>query len=125
MDVPHIEINQKIVDALEQEMLLNISKAHGSVEAWRTAKLWLRRKNYRFNKGQRITVHFNNGPKDYIFEKIDWDWSNELEPIIFARAILRNGKKSSISVIALRGSILGVRWDSPCVTLSTNSAKIK
>jgi len=111
MNIPTIEINKKLVDILEHEMMIKIAQAQGAQEAWRLAKLQLCNKNYRFKKGQKITVNYTNGAKHYIFEKIDWTWMNDLEPVIFAYEILKNGKlsKHGIDYIATKNG--PITWD--------------
>lgn len=111
MHIPRMELNQKTIDFLEQEMLIKNAQAHGAFEAWRYAKLRLCENGYRFKNGQRITVKYSNGAKDYIFEKIDWSWMNGNVPVIFAQEILKSGKLSKHPPSALSSNNGGIPWD--------------
>lgn len=112
------EIDQKLLDILEHEMNLKSAQAEGAKEVWMKSKLKFCENNYRFKKGQRITVHYANAMEDYIFEKIDWHWMNNRDPVIFAKRILKSGKISAHPADALESSNGVIKWDTTWVKLS-------
>jgi len=121
MNIPSLKINQKIVDHLEQEMMIKVAQARGAREAWLHEKLILCKDNYRFKKGQRITVKYSNGAKDYIFEKIDWCWMNESVPVIFAQVILKSGKLSKHHPTYLATTNGGIPWNAMWVVPASDN----